>query len=88
MSVSVTLGYNQSRACVQAMSTMLEALQRNLEDESDARKAEAAARVAAQERCSAADERVSKLEWESDQAAASLQRKVCPSAPHCCSSPA
>ena len=77
---------NQSCVCVQAMSTMLEALQRNLEDESDARKAEAAARVAAQERCSAADERVSKLEWESNQAAASLQRKVCPS--YCCSTPA
>ncbi len=58
---------------------MLEALQRNLEEESETRKAEAAARAAAQERCAAADERVTKLEWESNQAAASLQRKVWPS---------
>ena len=61
----------------QAMSTMLEALQRNLEEECEGRKAEAAARTSAQDRCSAADERVTKLEWESNQAAASLQRKVC-----------
>lgn len=59
-----------------AMSTMLEALQRNLEEECEGRKAEAAARTSAQDRCSAADERVTKLEWESNQAAASLQRKV------------
>ena len=55
---------------------MLEALQRNLDEESESRKDEAAARAAAQERCSAADERVTKLEWESSQATASLQRKV------------
>lgn len=61
---------------VQAMSTMLDALQRSLEGESESRKAEAAARAAAQERCSAADEQVTKLEWESNQATASLQRKV------------
>ncbi|KAL0020506.1 hypothetical protein WJX79_001917 [Trebouxia sp. C0005] len=59
-----------------AMSTMLEALQRNLEEECEGRKAEAAARTSAQDRCSAADERVTKLEWESNQATASLQRKV------------
>ena len=56
---------------------MLEALQRNLEEECEGRKAEAAARTSAQDRCSAADERVTKLEWESNQATASLQRKVC-----------
>jgi len=61
----------------QAMSTMLEALQRNLEEECEGRKAEAAARTSAQDRCSAADERVTKLEWESNQATASLQHKVC-----------
>lgn len=58
---------------------MLEALQRNLEEECDGRKAEAAARTSAQDRCSAADEQVTKLEWESNQATASLQRKVCSS---------
>ncbi len=56
---------------------MLEALQRNLEEECEGKKAEAAARTSAQDRCSAADERVTKLEWESNQATASLQRKVC-----------
>lgn len=56
---------------------MLEALQQNLEEECEGRKAEAAARTSAQDRCSAADERVTKLEWESNQATASLQRKVC-----------
>jgi hypothetical protein len=66
-----------SSVFAQAMSTMLEALQRNLEEECEGRKAEAAARTSAQDRCSAADERVTKLEWESNQATASLQRKVC-----------
>ena len=61
---------------LQVMTTMLEALQQNLEEESEARRAEEAARADAQERCSAADEKVTKLEWESNQAAASLQRKV------------
>ena len=63
---------------VQAMSTMLEALQRSLDEESEGRKAEAAARAAAQERSSSADEKLGKLEWESNQATASLQRKVGP----------
>ena len=58
------------------MSAMLEALQRSLDEESGSRQAEAAARAAAQERCSAADERLTKVEWESNQATASLQRKV------------
>ena len=61
---------------MQAMSSMLEAIQRNLEEETESRKAEASARAAAQERCSAADERVTKLEWECAQANASLQRKA------------
>lgn len=62
---------------------MLEALQRSLDEESEGRKAEAAARAAAQERCSVADEQLTKLERESNQAAASLQRKVChPLLPH------
>ena len=68
---------------VQALSSMLEALRQSLDEESEGRKAEAAARAAVQERCSAADERLTKLEWESTQAATSLQRKVChPSLPH------
>ena len=61
---------------MQAMSSMLEAIQRNLKEEAESRKAEASARAAAQERCSAADERVTKLEWESAQANATLQRKA------------
>ena len=56
---------------------MLEALQHSLNEESEGRKAEAQARADAQERCSAADEHLSKLEWESNQATVSLQRKVC-----------
>lgn len=60
----------------QALSSMLEALQHSLSEESEGRQAEALARADAQERCSAADEHLSKLEWESNQANASLQRKV------------
>ena len=62
---------------LQGMSSMLEALQRNLEEEAEGRKAETAARAAAQDRYSASEERFTKLGWESSQAVASLQRKVC-----------
>ncbi|KAL3131337.1 hypothetical protein ABBQ38_000625 [Trebouxia sp. C0009 RCD-2024] len=60
----------------QALSSMLEALQHSLTEESEGRKAEAQARADAQARCSAAEEHIGKLEWESNQAKASLQRKV------------
>ena len=63
---------------LQALSSMLEALQRSLNEECEGRKAEAQARADAQERCSAADEHLSKLEWESNQATVSLQQKVRP----------
>ena len=63
---------------MQALSSMLEALQHSLNEECEGRRAEAQARADAQERCSAADEHLSKLEWESDQATVSLQRKVRP----------
>lgn len=55
---------------------MLEALQHSLEEECEGRRAETQGRADAQERCSAADEHLSKLEWESKQATVSLQRKV------------
>ena len=57
---------------------MLEALQHSLNEECEGRRAEAQARADAQERCSAADEHLSKLEWESNQANVSLQQKVGP----------
>lgn len=61
---------------MQALSSMLEALQHSLDEECEGRRAEAQGRADAQERCSAADEHLSKLEWESKQATLSLQRKV------------
>lgn len=63
---------------MQALSSMLEALQHSLNDECEGRRTEAQARADAQERCSAADEHLSKLEWESNQATASLQQKARP----------
>lgn len=61
---------------MQALSSMLEALQHSLNEECEGRRVEVQARAEAQERCSAADECLSKLEWESNQASVSLQRKV------------
>lgn len=59
------------------MSKMLEALQHDMEEEMEAKQAESHMRATAQERCAAAEEQASKLQWEYNQAATALQRKVC-----------
>ena len=59
------------------MSKMVEALQRDMEEEVEARQAEGEMRSTAQQRCAAAEEHATKLEWEYNQAAAALQRKAC-----------
>lgn len=66
------------------MAKVLEALQRDMEQETEARQAESQMRVTAQERCAAAEEQASKQEWEYNQAATALQRKV--GSPHACPS--
>ena len=61
---------------LQAMSKMVEALQRDMEEEVEARQAEGEMRGTAQQRCAAAEEHATKLEWEYNEAAAALQRKA------------
>ena len=58
--------------------TMLEALRRDLQAEEEARQAEGEMRATAQDRCAAAEQQASKLEWDFNQGAASLQTKVSP----------
>ena len=65
---------------------MVEALRRDMEEESEARQVEAEMRATAQERCAAAEEQASKQEWEYNQAAAALQRKVGTLSYLCCGS--
>ena len=72
----VTVRIQSGIATLQAMSKMVEALRRDMEEETEARQVEAEMRATAQERCAAAEEQASKLEWEYNQAAAALQRKV------------